>query len=423
MRRFPAVLLVAVTSTTLIAPGEASAQGREVSLTAPPENARDQPVILGLPWNENRVNARSYRWTRRVTPDKALSVRIYNFNFIRFTPVVGSTAQEIPQYNMLTSLWSQALSVSLPAVNLAAPMAAAPAGPPPVANEFLVAFAQWRASITAARDTLKIALDSVPSRVALDSTAVARIAVLRQNLERNVARMDSARKATEAEIVNTLSSNEEAYYAQSIYDTESRIHREISDQIGVYTRQAALTEGGQTYTIDRRDAGTIVTTTITVRANTDRPEDTKAAAAEVPTVISHVVDSRLPVQFHTGPAYTNINAVSFEKVRAADGTDVFRLIDEPDASADLVAYLSYELASVADQARGIYLTLGTGLRRPGEQLFVGATARLHERLFLTGGGMSRQLREGTQAIGDDLFTSLRGVTKWGWFAGISTTPF
>lgn len=225
--------------------------------------------------------------------------------------------------------------------------------------------------------------------------------------------------------VTTSSPIAEAYYAQAIYDAELKRHAAIVASTETFVRLANDVGKGRTNDFDRQKSGTIVTATTKAVARDGR--DATAASDAGSATISWFVQSELPLAFHFGPGYTNFKQFDFEKVQRPSQGDLFQQIDKPRDGADLVALMTYMLTpdNSEDYGRGFGLTIGTGVRDIGKRIYLGATAKFNDRLFLTAGGLNQSVKEGetANAAGDNLFTTIKNVQKWGFFAALSVSPF
>lgn len=226
----------------------------------------------------------------------------------------------------------------------------------------------------------------------------------------------------------TTSPIAEAYYAQELYDAQLVHHNETLAKLKVFIDRAHESLRGRTKDLPSQKAGTIVTVTVRAKPLNDTGDETKQAAEAGPITVSYYVQSDRPLMFHAGAAYTRIDMVEFEKIQKDLTRDVFQEVDAPDASADLIAYMTYMLTPEVDNwAGGFGLTIGTGLRDLGKRLYLGATFRLTNRLILTGGGFSQTVTEADgRALSEanpKLFDAIKRVKQWGWFAGVSATPF
>ena len=457
-----------------LAPAVSSGQSRDLTRSDDAAKA----LVDTIHWGRN--DTRNYDIRDHVTPKTSVSLRITHFNFLRYTPEFTVATREIPNYALLEGLWTQILQVD---PGFQAQLAGAGAGP----DTFLGRLAEWRQTILTVRRNLATHTKAVPKTVALDDKEIGEIVADRDDLaadlvtlETNRARAEekilqpadvifelrTAATATTADaaaaaqkayddakaanapaatlanlkkraddaaaaaaavertvVMSSPSPNAEAYYAQQLYDAALAEHRALVGKVETFITLADEVKNGRVKDFEAQKAGTIVTATIRVQSLTTDRETTDNAAKEKPTTVRYLVSSERPVVAHIGGAYTRIDDVSVEKVQRL-GNDVFKEIDEANGGADLVVYLTYMLTPLP-LTRGWGLTLGTGVTKPGERLYLGASAKLTDRLVLTGGRMTQELREGSSALvgSGDLFESVKNVRHWGWFGSVSFTPF
>jgi len=107
---------------------------------------------------------KSAKVPEHVTPKRAMSIRIEMFNFLRFEPVINTDVKTVPAYSYLESMWTQVLALSVTDKSTAKSLQGDDPGGRPL---FLVALEGWRSDIAASIDTLKIMVDSAPTKVAL----------------------------------------------------------------------------------------------------------------------------------------------------------------------------------------------------------------------------------------------------------------
>ena len=132
-------------------------------------------------------------------------------------------------------------------------------------------------------------------------------------------------------------------------------------------------------------------------------------------------------------AFSSLSQVEFEAVRALNGGDLFTKVKDEEDTEELVVFLSYELASFFGQDEvELAATLGTGIKDPGETLFVGGSVELFGKLWLTVGGISSEVaEEGNRVVdelGDalgtrDLFDSFSKRRAWEVFFAVSLSAF
>lgn len=158
------------------------------------------------------------------------------------------------------------------------------------------------------------------------------------------------------------------------------------------------------------------------------------ADAGLPIVVDYPVQSKFPLVFHMGYGYSRLKDIEFDKVRALNNQDLFAVIKSNASTTGGVAYLSYGVKTwnAGSTEQGLFLTLATDFKDPGERLFVGGSFRAWKRIFLTAGAMSGSIKEGVdpivEAVGDalqarELFAAVATRRQWKPHVGISFSVF
>ncbi|HEY9226910.1 MAG TPA: hypothetical protein VIP11_09705 [Gemmatimonadaceae bacterium] len=420
------------------------AQGQGTAPTNPrPKDARH--IVQLVNWEDKQE---TYKINERITTKHSVAIRNIHFNFLRFEPDFSVEAKEAIGYRDLAKLWSQVAKIGGTVGSGTAHVAQSP---------FLKALETWRQQIATESKNLATYLDRAPRTVQVTMSDSVRISRDRDAAELIPAALDTLRRTAESLILKqyaviaadlpagttslsvtgasggsatppitvTSSPIQEAAYAQALFDAQRVQHDALIEKVQLYLKRSAETLTGRVRNLDSQKSGTHVTVTIRVKSLTDNAADTKAASEAGTTTVTYFVNSTMPVEFHAGPAYTSVQTFDIEKLQRPNLGDVFQQAENDRSDSDLIVFMSYMLTPFSPDNRGFGLTLGTGLADIGKRLYVGGTARFNERVFLTGGGFTQELKEGDRAIVGDgnLFQSLKNVRKVGWFFSVSFLPY
>lgn len=378
--------------------------------------AADAPINDTLRWDTKEKKA--YKITTRITPNMGVSLRLTHFNFLRYEPTFTTEVKQIQGYAELAQLWTQFLT--------ATPASLATSSTLLQRNQptFIDALNAWRRGINKATDVLGGNLAAVPLAVGLSDDDVKKIVEMRDSELKEPKSLEDQRLMVEG-LLLAFTSTVEAWYAQELYDAELKRHDAVIGRINLFIKRAGEVESGRLKQFDSQKQGTIVTTSIAVTPFTSSADEAERAAREQITTVSYYVQSKLPLVFHAGPAYTNIADVDITKVERPAVGDVFQEVTKPKSEADLIIFMTYMLTPIAYDTPGLGLTIGTGLKDIGTRIYLGATAKFNERLLLSGGAFSQTTTEGDVAFSADpkLFTTVKKVKKWGYFVSVSVSPF
>ncbi len=490
MRRVIAGLVCA-----MVAIGDATQAGAQEPVRSSvwkPRNTTTTPLEIGVNWNEKE---KAGKVPERITPKRAVSLRIEMFNFVYHEPEINVDAKAIPGYAFLESLWGQVLGLQ-PAGPGAAGSAADEIRILGEQSPFLRALEEWRRATKTSEENMKSTLKAIKPVVALtpDDTTAFRGFLSTTTKERDL--LDKARASAEvlilaqftAPIVNrtldsanaeaalkaamearargtatqqevnekqaalkvaidkltsvraglnrygvtglTTSPIAEAYYAQSLYDAQLVHHKELVDKMKIFIDRLTESLQGRSRDLDSQKAGTIVTVTIRPKpvANSS-PEVTKAATKAGPIVFTYYVQSEKPLMYHLGAIYTRIQDFDYEKVQKGLAGDVFQRIEKSEGGSDLIAMMTYLPLAENDNyfTNGFGLTIGTGVKNLGQRLYLGGSFTFFDRLILNGGKFSQTVTtsdgNALSATTPNLFEGIKKTKEWGWYFGLSATPF
>ena len=337
-----------------------------------------------------------------------MTLRITHFNFIRFKPSLDVEKQSIPAHTALEGLWKHALGV----MSII---------PPSVAKSgFVAAIRNWRDEIAAAQAAMKGL--PIPHNVAVSGDSITALERGSNDLAERIDSLEKRRGNAGALILSEGRGIAGKYYAQMLFDNTLEQHRTTVQTLNALISAVGEMRDGRVENLGVFESGTAVAVRIHVEAlEDDATAKTTAYAAGVTTVRFNV-SPRMPVDFHAGLSYYRLKETEFVQVREVTGGDLFREIAKPDDSSALVAFMTYRFASPRSLLGRIGLTVGTGLRKPGERLYLGGSLRFGRRIFLSGGTVTMEVKEGVNSVSADLFETLRSTRKWGGFFAISATP-
>lgn len=389
---------------------------QSVDLIEKQAEVKAQSVQLMIPWDKN--TSKAYKLQCKVTKETKVSLKVTRFNFIRYTLKLDVKSEEIQSYKSLEKLWGDFFNV-LPLQRKPTEKAVLNKNP------FLTALKEWRDSINVAQyDLANVLTNDISKKTTLNDSDSTQISVLISKQSNRVNELERLRKSAYLNIFTTSSDapNSEIFIANQLYGTELASHKAIVDRINAFLDLAKLATYGNIYQLEKKESGNLVTISLTTHAI--ESENQTMADKDGETIIQYFVSSDLPVVFHVGLVYSHLKEVDFEKVRSLQGNDVFQQISKPSGTENLVAFLSYELASAADGKTGWLFTIGTNVTEPGKKVYLGFTVKLVGRVFLTGGTSTTLAKTGTNEMTQDVFQSIKNEQIWGgFFGGVSISPF
>ena len=207
-----------------------------------------------------------------------------------------------------------------------------------------------------------------------------------------------------------------------IYERIEPRHDAVVGRLKAFVKAAGLVANGQYHVVGKKSAGTKVALSLTAL------DGDEVVQAE-PLRVTYLVRSKNPLVFHVGYTYSTLKNVEFNQVRALAGQDLFSLVNNEERTDDFAANLSYTLWSAGASGQFKFMgTLGTGMKDPGSQLYVGASALIFNYVIVTGGAVSSLVTEGGSklvenlgaALGTrELFATISRRRDWAPFVGVS----
>lgn len=375
----------------------------------------DDWVRIVVDWSSD--TKKQYKFNRRIAEGNSVSLKIVNYNFIRFEPVIAESSRALPQYGALEKLWSQVLAIDPKGVG----------GDDIPVPAFLEKLGEWRSGIETAEADLAAKLSEAPKTIALTPDDKAKIATHLKEVKTEIDGLQTLRKDAYGEVLGlkpqkSFSPVAEAYHAQMLYSSELERHEEVIDRLEAFVARAQEAGEGRTVPLVARAGGSIVTVSITTQVVPDAGGSSDQIGVAGEKTIEYMVHSKLPVEFHTGAVYSHIQDLRFEKVERSAG-DAFLEVGGAEDSPDIAAFLSYQLASTADGESGILLSIGTGVSDPGDRMYLGVSAKLRRELFITAGASTEDDEEGVDLIEQKIFETIKSTRRWGHFVSISYSPF
>jgi hypothetical protein len=347
----------------------------------------------------------------RITRETVVAINVTHFNFLNYGLDVQVEDKPVESYIFLEKLFRQVVGrggVGGPGQREDRPF-----------DRALIA---WRMQIRKADEVTDDLRRKYPN-VALSEKESESVKADKERQETN--RKDLDVKAAEAsDALQQFGTGEDL----DRYEATLRAHEQVRAKVQAFIDAAGLSVDGFHKSIAAKPSGHIVTVTLT-------PTQSGSASAMSPFVVEYFVHSTLPLNYHVGISYANLRSVKFDQVRTAGGADLFSAVKSGDKAEDLAAMMSYQRASACICPLGWGLTLGTGVKDPGEKLMMGLSLN-YKRFYVTFGGASSTLTEGRGKVIDkivdaagnvvgsrDLFQTIERHRKWGGFVAISFNPF
>lgn len=388
-----------------------------------------EPVVSEKPAGEVDVHwcgatgVANLRLVRRVDERMTVAITSHHFNFLQYGIDYKVEDKVVDAYVTMDKLWSQIFRVvglleGVPSFQMEPRRAAALCG------SFQTCLVEWMWSIQLANmsvdETIGAYAQTGPGLTDAQVKAIADYAEMGAPKHRDA--VVKARQKLVGEFKpDTLA--EIDIFIRS--DTE---HGKIIDKLTAFQVAASLVENGQRKVIDKKKAGTLVTVTVTPKSRFEGADGGR------PLSVEYFVHSRFPLTYHMGYAYSRLQDVEFETVRALSGQDLFsRVKNQKDVTA-FTAFLSYPLKTwpSAETKYGVYATLGTDFEKPGDRLYGALSARFAGRILLDVGIASATVKEGgnevLEQVGDglgtrQLFDAVTTRRDWKPFVGISVAVF
>jgi hydrogenase maturation factor len=107
---------------------------------------------------------------------------------------------------------------------------------------------------------------------------------------------------------------------------------------------------------------------------------------------------------HVGYAYSGLSENEFQKVRSADGQDLFSRVNQQESSDDFILGFALQSRPIGTgETLRVLASLGTGLESPGTNVYVGGGVLLFDSLIVTAGVVSGNTIEGGNEIVEEVF--------------------
>lgn len=341
--------------------------------------------------------------TPRVDSDTVVTVRVYNFNFLRYDVAYTVDERLIESYAFLAGLWDQILGFELPAL--------APAN-----AEDLTPIDEWWGAIQQGRTMLSTTLSRMPSSIGLKATDIENIREARDQELKFVSTLEGLRSAAFA-----FATTATAIQRFSIVDQD---HKSLVDAIKAFSERAERCIAGDQHLVGRKNAGTYITVSIApvALASDSSPAAIKTVSTE------YLVESTAPLIFHSGLTYSSLKDAKFETIRTLGDRDLFAKIRDEDGTESFSVYLSHPFGNMpAEQAQWL-ATIGTDLSNVGENIYIGVSLRVWSRFLLSAGGVYGLEKQAEGAVEEEvepgegartLYEIVKEDRRWGFFAGFS----
>lgn len=365
---------------------------------------------LQIDWSqlpaENTYTVRSDA-SARVTDATSLALHVTNFNFLRYGIEVTVHERTIESYAYLNQLWQSVLL-------LGSARTEGFIGD----DAFVSALMQWREAVRTANRMVDRDLARYPS-VSLHPDDLARIDIDAAALRDEIATIENERAAVLAALRASTEVERIPYF-----DAADRDHTAVMERIDAFINTADLLHTGWTKTIDRRDAGRVVTVTLT-------PKNKITGADGKPVTVEYFVNSSSPLYFHVGAAYNTVRDVEFAQVRTIAGNDLFEKVRDSSGTASLVAFVSYPFGRRLFSNWIPAITLGTDVAKPGDHLYAGVSMP-YQRFVASIGVISASQNEPGNAIVEQianstgtrvLYDAFRSRHVWKPTIAITVKPF
>jgi hypothetical protein len=323
------------------------------------------------------------RLTNRIDEDASVTITSTSFNFLKYTIKYQIDETVVDSYVLLAKLWQGIVGLGLPALDTEIRGLRIAQQDPILA---------WLNSIGTAQAELDLAAGRVPPAPFLTN---GQIADVKADTEKMLSAREDVMRRYGAVITNFPS-----FTAFEQFNKVKVFHDAVLSRLDAYVDLAALAVSGQVKTIPKKNAGTIVTVTLT-------PVTTGGAERPPSLTIEYFSHSRLPLTFHVGYAVGNLKELEFEQVTAFAGGDLFTQVRSNNKTEGMAALMTYDLWSRHDGKLAVGVTLGTDVKKPGQRMMAGGSFRVG-RIVATIGGMLGELKEGANPVIENLSG---GVTR------------
>ncbi len=380
-------------------------------------------VTITLDWKElhdcltsEPAKGLGNRISTRISEDNAVDIHVTHFNFINYTISYKVDETVVESYVTLEKLWSQLLGLPF----LGGIIGAADVPPAPC-TDFKTCLARWALRIATTNIQLGKFMAEGADKTYLDDAGQKAVADHANTLKTQQGLIQSDLDRVMANAPTTAA---DVAQFEDIYAKQEKLF----EKLDAYAASAALVANGKVLHIGKKKAGTIVSVSLT-------PKNSSQGDATPVVTTEYFVHSKLPVVFHAGYVYANLNQVKFETVRSLSQTDLFSAVKTNDSGiAAMAAFLSLGRSFMHDEKVGLYFSVGTDFASPGDRLYLGPSVQLFKRLFFTVGLASGKTEQGVnnpviEKVGDtlqarELFTAIETHRQWNKaFYGVSFRVF
>lgn len=328
-----------------------------------------------------------------ITAGTSLRITIKDFNFLKYEIRFEKQEELIEAYAQLDKLWGQILGLG----GLVG-MAAGSADETKEKDAFLEALIAWDKGIGRLYSTIRSELNRYPKSY-LSSTQVGAIASASIGVQLQIANLgELEKKVLDSAVIDAPKTPTDAKFRliQELREKQTA----VVEQADTFVQRAGRVADGGKKIIEGTKVGNVVTATFTAVERNNSSEDRTFA-------VKYFVRSRLPVVFHGGYGQTSLDDFEFEKVRTADGLEAYDLVKDDTTKEDFMVFLSIPFYRFDEREKfALLATLGTGLSKPGENLFAGISAKLYSRFLISYGVMSSEVAEGVHPFVDEVGSAL-----------------
>jgi len=398
----------------LLAGGSSTAQAQGACSTPPYSTTQAGKVVtIHIDWKNlancvanEKTKDLGNRITKRINDDTLVDIHVTNFNFINYTISYKVDETVVESYVTLEKLWSQLLGLPFLGGVLGGEADAAP----PACKGFQKCAAEWALYLATTGIKLgKFISESADKTYIEDGGAAvkAHAETLAEDRKKILAALNDIMTKPE----NQPSRVEEVAQFESIYAKQEKLF----EKLDAYAGAAQLVENGQVRHLGKKKTGTIVSVSLT-------PKNQAQADGKPSTTTEYFVHSKLPVVFHSGYSYAKAKDVKFETVRSLSQTDLFSEIKSTsEAVNSMAAFLSLGRSFLDDEQAGLFFSIGTDFTDPGDRLYLGVSAQLFKRFFVTVGKASIRTETGVNPVVErvgnaldarELFTAIETHRNW-----------
>lgn len=414
--------LLAVSSTVTHAGG-----CEFVSFSIEKQDRKNKKANLDIKWADAIKDCTYTNKDGRITEKMPVTIAVNNYNFLHYGLEIEIEEEVVDAYAELAEFWDKFLSLDTYLDILDDRRSDRPPQPDcrirailkvdsrlsaclDAAGDFEAATVNWRKKLREARAFVASSLKDY-NKLALSDDDKGAIEEFRKN-SLSVVKILEAYKTRSLELAST---NKEL----DRFDKTDAVHSEIIEGLRRVNARAKLVKNGFIHGVKKKKPGTIVSVKlIPTGLEGVGAEDDSLSKKQV--TVRYFVQSRHPLVFHAGLAYSDVDEVEFSKIRSAAGEDLFSKIQDEDSELDLTGFLSYQFLSYGRRNdQGLLITVGTDFDEPGKRAYFGLSHRWG-RWLLTGGWVRAEVEQGEETTTDpDLFRTISSGSDDGGFASIS----